>query len=109
MTEFITRNYGNKEYEVIIKTDSHEHYKASEEFARRLIDHAKPVTDNNVGKWIPVSERLPDDDIPSMMYLCFWKGMIRVCKYWRTRKCFELRGKVVNVTHWMPLPEPPEH
>ena len=27
MTEFITRNYGNKEFEVIIKTDSEEHYK----------------------------------------------------------------------------------
>lgn len=60
MTEFITRNYGNKEYEVIIKTDSHEHYKATEDFARRLIDHAKPVTDNNVGslkrKHFPIVE-----------------------------------------------------
>ena len=44
MTEFITRNYGNKNYEVIIKTDSKEHYKAAEDFARRLIDHAKPMT-----------------------------------------------------------------
>ena len=44
MTEFITRNYGNKEYEVIIKTDSKEHYEATEDFARRLIDHAKPKT-----------------------------------------------------------------
>ena len=44
MTEFITRNYGNKEYEIIIKTDSKEHYKATEDFARRLIDHAKPMT-----------------------------------------------------------------
>ena len=44
MTEFITRKYGNDGYEIIIKTDSHEHYKASEDFARRLIDHAKPVT-----------------------------------------------------------------
>lgn len=43
-TEFITRNYGNKEFEIIIKTDSKEHYKATEEFARRLIDHAKPQT-----------------------------------------------------------------
>ena len=49
MTEFITRNYRNKEYEVIIKTDSNEHYKASEEFARRLIDHAKPVTETAEG------------------------------------------------------------
>ena len=44
MTEFISRNYGNEGYEIIIKTDSHEHYRATEEFARRLIDHAKPAT-----------------------------------------------------------------
>ena len=50
MTEFITRCcHAEKKYEVIIKTDSEEHYKATEDFARRLIDHAKPVTDNNVG------------------------------------------------------------
>ena len=45
MTEFITRNYGNKDFEIIIKTDSKEHYKETEDFARRLIDHAKPMTD----------------------------------------------------------------
>ena len=42
MTEFITRNYGQKEFEVIIKTDNKDHYKATEDFARKLIDHAKP-------------------------------------------------------------------
>ena len=44
MTEFITRNYGQKEFEVIIKTDNKDHYKATEDFARNLIDHAKPQT-----------------------------------------------------------------
>lgn len=44
MTEFITRNYGNKEFEVIIKTDNKEHYKQTEDFARKLIDHEKPKT-----------------------------------------------------------------
>ena len=44
VTEFITRNYGNKEFEVIIKTDSEEHYKQTQDFARKLIDHAKPQT-----------------------------------------------------------------
>ena len=44
MTEFITRNYGGKEYEVIIKTDNHEHYQASQDFARILIDHGKNMT-----------------------------------------------------------------
>ena len=43
MTEFISRNYGKEGYEIIIKTDSHEHYRATEDFARRLIDHAKPM------------------------------------------------------------------
>ena len=44
MTEFISRSYGNEGYEIIIKTDSHDHYRATEKFARRLIDHSKPVT-----------------------------------------------------------------
>lgn len=44
MTEFITRNYGQKEFEVIIKTDSKDHYKQAEEFSRKLIGHAKPQT-----------------------------------------------------------------
>lgn len=42
MTGFITRSYGNKEFEVIIKTDNKEHYKAAEDFARKLVDHEKP-------------------------------------------------------------------
>lgn len=63
MTEFITRCcHTEKRYEVIIKTDSHEHYKATEDFARRLIDHAKPQTnadriramsDEELAKFIP--------------------------------------------------------
>ena len=61
MTEFITRNYGNKEFEVIIKTDSKEHYKEIQDFARKLIDHAKPqtnadrirsMTDEELALWI---------------------------------------------------------
>ena len=45
MTEFIARSCkAESRYEVIIKIDSEEHYKATEDFARRLIDHAKPKT-----------------------------------------------------------------
>ena len=47
MTEFITRNYGNKEFEVIIKTDNKDHYQATEDFARKLIDKEK--TENKDG------------------------------------------------------------
>lgn len=44
MTEFISRKYGKDGYEIIIKTDSYEHYRSTEDFARRLIDHSKPAT-----------------------------------------------------------------
>ena len=45
MTEFITRSCkAENQYEIIIKTDSEEYYKATENFARKLIDHAKPLT-----------------------------------------------------------------
>ena len=44
MTEFITRNHANEDFEVIIKTDSKDHYKETQDFARRLIDHAKLQT-----------------------------------------------------------------
>ena len=44
MTEFISRNCGKEGYEIIIKTDSYEHYRAAVDFARRLIDHSTLVT-----------------------------------------------------------------
>ena len=44
MTEIISRKYGHSGYEIIIKTTGYDHYKATEAFARKLIDHAKPQT-----------------------------------------------------------------
>lgn len=61
MTEFITRNHGNKEFEIIIKTDSKEYYKATVEFARRLIDHAKPQTNADL-------IRATDDELVTVLH-----------------------------------------
>ena len=61
-----------------------------------------------IHRWIPVTERLPDDDIPSARYLCYANGYVRILKYWRMYKSFEYGGKPIKVTHWMPLPEPPK-
>lgn len=44
MTEFISRRYGHEGFEIIIKTDSADHYKAAVDFARKLIDQSKPRT-----------------------------------------------------------------
>lgn len=119
MTEFISRNHGHSCYEIIIKTTSHEHFKATEEFARRLIDHAKPVTDNNGGgKWIPVSERLPDKQhdwvlaacklVPEGFYGVPHIAELRNGKWWADGGDFPLIDIGVEVTHWMPLPEMPK-
>ena len=43
MTEFVSRKYGEDGYKVIIKTDDKEQFKLAEAFARRLIDHGKPM------------------------------------------------------------------
>lgn len=56
-------------------------------------------------RWIPCSERLPEH---SARCLCYCNGEIRVLKYWRTQQEFQYGGRKRNVTHWMPLPEPPE-
>lgn len=63
-------------------------------------------------KWIPVTERLPEEDGQYLVYTIrgsvlvnyfyakktFPDGFTRKAS-WRGRKC---------VTHWMPLPEPPK-
>ena len=61
--------------------------------------------------WISVKERLPNFGIPVLIcwdgytdiaeYLC---GM--VCPKWRTQHYGTI--DLTSVTHWMPLPEPPE-
>ena len=77
------------------------------------------VTDNNVGgKWIPVTERLPDVD-KKILLLCKNGAMfvgVRGSYYGGTEHRFKVctalnSTKLLNkgrVTHWMPLPEPPK-
>lgn len=60
--------------------------------------------------WIPVSERLPDADVDVLVYVpgvdssYVWLGFIENdVWYWDTGSTMDF-----PVTHWMPLPEPPE-
>lgn len=67
-----------------------------------------------VQKWIPCSERLPEEagSYLVMYHPCFWDDV-----EW-SKRCVGIdtfRGKSTwakkkyqRVTHWMPLPEPPE-
>lgn len=76
---------------------------------RRTIERA-PAVGAVTGQWIPVTERLPDTFRP--VIVCREKGKGEyiveqgfkdVCDWW---KVYGTRTK--NVTHWMPLPEPPK-
>lgn len=59
------------------------------------------------GKWISVKDKLP---IKSKMVLCFLKNCnIRMMHYMLNGKFAEpWTGGIIEVTHWMPLPDPPK-
>ena len=71
------------------------------------------ATDNNVGhKWIPVTERLPEE---SGDYLVITDGgFIERLSYSERHNAFNTDDRLVYAacaipcTHWMPLPEPPK-
>ena len=74
----------------------------------RIIDFiATDVPDTNVGKWIPVSERLPKDGQRVIVYdnSAFFGVAWRENNEWWADEFIYDDG---DVTHWMPLPEPPK-
>lgn len=56
MTEFVSRKYGQEDYEVIIRTDSELHQRVAENFARRLIGHEKPEEAVKCANWTHVRD-----------------------------------------------------
>lgn len=71
MTAFISRAYGSKEWEVIIKTDNEDHYKYAELFARKLIDHGKTHTMTNADRYRAMS----DEELADAL-MRFVKGLV---------------------------------
>ena len=63
-------------------------------------------------RWIPVTERLPDENNRWVLCLCV-SGAMEVLKFdytmWNWDAQYPGRCYMENyVTHWMPLPEPPK-
>lgn len=57
------------------------------------------------GKWIPVTERLPEDD--RQVLACTKHGRAFSAHYDHKWKRWQVSHSV-KITHWMPLPEPPK-
>lgn len=79
-----------------------------------LARNAMLATDINVGdKWIPVTERLPEEG-EEVMVFGYWHEKFQplMCYLSPHRKgewFTTVAGQqVYEVTHWMPLPQPPK-
>ena len=72
----------------------------------RTVTHSCPLIE--VPKWIPVTERLPEDGAE---VLAFNKTGFAYVDCWTDGK-WKINSMVdeehESVTHWMPLPQPPE-
>jgi len=59
-----------------------------------------------MNEWISVKDRLPEEDILVLVFIPYWRKIStdRLGKDGCWRGAF---GEAI--THWMPLPEPPQH
>lgn len=65
---------------------------------------------NQQSEWISVKERLPENGQVVLAYSNFWKEETRMCTNYYTDGEFVTYPafeKTINVTHWQPLPAPP--
>lgn len=60
--------------------------------------------------WIPVGERLPEEPTYATIIVCVTGGGVTVARYCRGRWSEEVGDDSwdIDVTHWQPLPDPPE-
>ena len=66
---------------------------------------SKVVEIDQFNKWIPVTERFPEND--TAVIVATDNGIVFQCLY--AYDGWDLwDGYTVNITHWMPLPEPPK-
>ena len=73
---------------------------------RKLKDYEDAEEQGRYGKWIPVSERLPEESLNSVIGWDTYRNRCCFVQYLGGR--FVLGDDIysVNVTAWMPLPEP---
>ncbi len=60
-------------------------------------------------KWIDVDDRHPDDYTIVLVYGVYYEGYTLTMAHMADENWFSAYGDLINdVTHWMPLPNPPK-
>ena len=92
--------------EKLIELLAESEYMSFEKKADHLISNGVTIQE-----WIPVSERLPEKD-DKVLAVVKEDGYNRIAfVFYEDRRwwdCFYDGFHNINVTHWMPLPEPPK-
>lgn len=79
----------------------------SKELMKQAADAIVKLTDIRVGKWIPVTERLPEE-YTTILFVS-GSGQVHVGYYDSEHKGFcDMTGFRYVCTHWIPLPQPPK-
>ena len=72
----------------------------------RVIEAMEEYTEQFNPKWIDVKERYPDKMVN---VLCInEQGYMKVGAFWVEEKYFSGNDSFNNITHWQPLPQPPD-
>lgn len=99
-------------YRIAGRSDTYDHYNeawrdCADQIEVQIEAYLKDVPEKNVGEWIPISERLPEENeavltqaqfkydtkmaVSARVDFNYWTG-------WNTRD--------INIVAWMPMPEP---
>lgn len=95
-------------YGAWVDTDEGE-FNCSDTEDRRILYKTRRPLPIVPGKWIPVSERMPDDNADQQVLACFKGGDISALYYSEGRwdDAYGIVPIRQDVTHWMPLPAGP--
>lgn len=116
MADYISREalkeaFGNADADVCESyPDGHCDWGFGRSNINAVIDGIPAADVEPMRRWIPCSERMPEPNGKDASYLVYVPsfGAVDIADYHPDVDEWTFMGLPVTVTHWMPLPEPPE-